>query len=377
MPYVSDTLDEPDAPNEILEDQSVNCMAWFTGLLLPGKSMPWIAMNALIDCDPEIPEEFHNLKPDPTIGFQYRSVSYWHYENIVGRVLGASVGVKQIGGWIGPCLPSNDLERTQLVRVNQLEPKYTIPLTREDVENMHINSDPIGAEQTTIPVADYEQIILDSSPPVDTIRIEKLSFIQSDPEFQSASALTYNGKQIITQDASLTFAIDARSWRVALKFNTPFIAAYPCTKGPHVLFCEYKIRVVEVDKLVDIYEWGRPSGFRMRTANSTPAGSGLGTRNAGYGSDEEDDRDEEEDDQQDGIEEVLVVKAFGVLDNAVFARAWCSYWGVSAVVADQKQTCLACAVREAYALQICVVILTDCDSVEYEIEEVDRLMENL
>lgn len=44
----------------------------------------------------------------------------------------------------------------------------------------------------------------------------------------------------------------------------------------------------------------------------------------------------EEDENDD--EKVLVVEAFGVRDNEVLARAWCSHWGLSAVVADIRRT---------------------------------------
>jgi len=55
----------------------------------------------------------------------------------------------------------------------------------------------------------------------------------------------------------------------------------------------------------------------------------------------------------------LVIRAFGAADNDVFARAWCSYMGLSAVVAEGKETCVACAVRNAYAACIAVVIMID------------------
>lgn len=64
----------------------------------------------------------------------------------------------------------------------------------------------------------------------------------------------------------------------------------------------------------------------------------------------------EEDDLK---EKVLVVEAFGVKDNEVLARAWCAQWGLSAVVAEVGKTCLACAIREAYAGCVNVLILVD------------------
>ncbi|KJK84907.1 hypothetical protein H633G_11272 [Metarhizium anisopliae BRIP 53284] len=71
----------------------------------------------------------------------------------------------------------------------------------------------------------------------------------------------------------------------------------------------------------------------------------------------DDDCDFIDDDGDD--EKVLVVEAYGVADNEVLARAWCSHWGLSAVVADIRKTCMACAIREAYAATITVVIMVD------------------
>ena len=53
-------------------------------------------------------------------------------------------------------------------------------------------------------------------------------------------------------------------------------------------------------------------------------------------------------------------------DNEVFARAWCAQYGVSAIVANVAETCVACAVREAYAACVSVVILTEGGAVKEE-----------
>jgi hypothetical protein len=71
------------------------------------------------------------------------------------------------------------------------------------------------------------------------------------------------------------------------------------------------------------------------------------------------------------VKEVLVIEALGVADNEVFARAWCSHWGVSAITANINRTCMACSIREAYAACLNVVILTDGRRDE-EIEEIER-----
>ncbi len=56
-------------------------------------------------------------------------------------------------------------------------------------------------------------------------------------------------------------------------------------------------------------------------------------------------------------ESILVVEAYGVEDNEVLARAWASHVGFSAVVANGRETCMACAVRMAYAASVNMVVL--------------------
>jgi|TARA_R110002003_G_scaffold1048_5_gene22195 hypothetical protein len=72
---------------------------------------------------------------------------------------------------------------------------------------------------------------------------------------------------------------------------------------------------------------------------------------------------------------VLAIEALGVSDNEVFARAWCANHGHSAIVANIKETCMACAIREAYAACVSVVILTEGGSVkenDADVPELDR-----
>lgn len=70
------------------------------------------------------------------------------------------------------------------------------------------------------------------------------------------------------------------------------------------------------------------------------------------------------------VNEILVIEALGVSDNEVFARAWCAQWGCSAIIANLNDTCLACAIREAYAADIAVVITTEGGRKEEEDEAI-------
>lgn len=511
MHEVSYTLTEEDSPSEVLEDRSTACMAWFTGLILPGPSMPFILMNALTDCDPDTPPPFHDLPcTTPNVGFQYRGHTYWSWECIVGKVLGAAKGVSQIAGWLGPCISSPDLDRAEVAYINQRKPpgSCVIRLSAADVRNMQAASDPLGPNSsgmgTSYRTMDYDLIIPDGTQQTDTIRIERLNFTPAAPlrpdspgsvhpstagdacieEVASMVSARSNAippttlssvmpggavglglgipnlpgsttggslatsampppaqppkNQISTFDASITFAIRHRSWKVNLRYDTPYIAAYPCTGGPHVLYNKYIYRAVKVDSLVEIENWGprtaapspslksrdgsrrrrrpRRKGSRHPNATRSEDSEASDSDSASETDSEEDDDDDDEDSYDDlassvrssrheaasqaesdfsgsgkgeahlqlhnHLDEVLVVEAFGVHDNEVFARAWCSFWGVSALVADLRKTCLACGVREAYAVGVSVVVLVDGQAGarkvgEEEVEEVDRKMEGL
>ena len=56
--------------------------------------------------------------------------------------------------------------------------------------------------------------------------------------------------------------------------------------------------------------------------------------------------------------EVMVLDCRGAEDLELFARAWCAKVGENAVIGKSGRTCLACCIREARALGICVVIRT-------------------
>ncbi|KAH0541877.1 hypothetical protein FGG08_003682 [Glutinoglossum americanum] len=350
MTEIEYILEERDRSERPLEDRSADAMSWFTGVVLPGKTMPWILMNTLIDCDRDTGKALSSLSHmQPNTGFQYRANTYWSWECIVGKVLGAASGVNQIAGWIGPCRFTPDLKRIEVVRVNQKPGR--LRLSPKDVANMCERSDPIGPEDSAYPIRDYELVTPDTEDISDAIRMEKLNFTPI-----SRHRGEGRGQDIgpVTFDAAITFAIAGRSWPLRLTYDVMFVTAYPCHEGPHVLFCEYAYRAVKIEDVVDIRNWGY---------SEIIGGSSVSD-------------DELEDTQKvtlyrNTVKEVLVIEALGVADNEVFARAWCSHWGVSAITANINKTCMACSIREAYAGCLNVVILTDGRKDE-EVEEIER-----
>jgi hypothetical protein len=183
---------------------------------------------------------------------------------------------------------------------------------------MSERSDPLGPPSEVYPVGEYALVSPDTDDFVDTIRIELL-ILKSLPDRQDMGPKWF--------DASIQFAIDGISWPLRLTYDVSFINAWPCTDGPHPLFFDYVYTPVKADDVVNIRHWGSPGGNQggssVRSANSTPVGGSGPTKSTALDED---------------AERVLVVECFGVLDNEVLARAWCSHWGLSAVVADISNT---------------------------------------
>lgn len=289
-------------------------------------------MNTLIDLDPDSgTDELALLSHiNPQCGFQYcNSHTYWSASCIVGKVIAPTCCC--VAGWVGPGRPTLDLGRSQIARIRTRRPKQMDRrIGPEDVESMKERSDPLGPAAQSYPVDEYTLVVPDEdSFAVDTVRIELLGF---KPVVAMAEDTIANpGPRVF--DATVQFAIDGMSWPLRLMYDVSFVTAWPCSLPPHPLFFDYVYRVVKADEVVRVRDWGGLYYKDLRSgsasARSSPAPPFY---NMGY----DDDCDFIDDDGDD--EKVLVVEAYGVADNEVLARAWCSHWGLSAVVADIRKT---------------------------------------
>jgi hypothetical protein len=230
MDEVEYVLDEQDLKEKALEDRSADAMSWFSGIILPGRTLPWLIMNSLIDCDRDTGDALKYLTHmHPASGFQYRANTYWSSQSIVGKVLGAARGVKQIAGWIGPCIYTPDLKRTECVKIRQHESPDPM-LASIDVESMDQRSNPLGAPDESYPVDDYEIPMPDTEDVTDLIRMEKLRFI---PVKERPEGNRHAVGPPIVFDAAISFACGGESWPMKLRYNVDFINAFPCHQGPH------------------------------------------------------------------------------------------------------------------------------------------------
>lgn len=321
---VDNVLKDRDPDAKALEDRSSDTMSYFTGMILPGPTLPWLLMNSLIDCDGDVGANALAALTHmhPHTGFQYKSTTYWSSTSIVGKVLGPTC--QEIGGWIGPARPAPDLDRIQIARIRQRQPKQHLSIG--DIDSMTIRSDPLGPPSDTYPVAEYQLLLPDADDIVDTVRIEKLALKPISPSRGPTPTSSPQSKdRPLLFDAAIQFAIDGRSWPLRLSYDVSFISAYPCSQGTHPLFFDYIYKAARVDEILTIKDWGNlyrnsnPSAASQGGSSPTPAGTNSVTT-------------------ADDEEKVLVIESFGVEDNEVLARAWCSHWGLSAVIADVEKT---------------------------------------
>jgi hypothetical protein len=342
---VDDILKAPEPQAQKLEDKSSDALSYFSGIILPGVTLPWLAMNTLIDCDAEagVSALAALTHMHPASGFQYRSTTYWSASSIVGKVL-APTTTQQIAGWIGPCRPAPDLSRIQIARIYQRPIKQN--LSPADVLDMDERSDALGPPASSYPVAEYTLPMPEIDPNylIDSIRIEKLALKPVHNSNIKVNQKVNNSPQVF--DAAVQFAVAGESWPLRLSYDVFFISACPCSHGPHPLFFDYTYTSVKIDELLSIRDWGTPSHNHTSTS--------LSSRNPASQKSVSEKADEENE-----LDRVLVVEAFGVPDNEVLARAWCAHWAHSALVADMELTCLGCAVREAYAACLKVVIIIE------------------
>ena len=294
-------------------------------------------MNALIDLDPDPATDNLALltHTSPNCGFQYRnSYTYWAATCIVGKVLAPTCC--SLAGWVGPARPTSDLGRSQIARIRSRRPRGRL-VTRDDAETMGERSDPLGPPAAVYPVDEYALITRDEDAlPVDTVRVEFLGLRQVavDVSGQAGSAPQPSTASTTLFDATIQFAIDGLSWPIRLTYDASFVAAWPCSRGPHPLFFDYVHRVVRADDVVRVRDWGGRY-YGIGKAGSKSARSSPAPRFVFPDGHEDIELIVDEDDDE---EKVLVVEAYGVADNEVLARAWCAHWGLSAVVADIKTT---------------------------------------
>lgn len=386
-------------------------MSFLSGVILPGPSTSHLLIQSLISLGPTSASSI--LLPlfssSPTIsGFQYSGTTYWHCTSILGKVLAASYsssGFGVVAGWVGPCAQSDDLEETQgIFVVTNTEVVPGRGMKKRKVKSLLLRSDALGPRDEVYPVDDYAPVVLPppAAPPPDipssgsntAIQITKIGFRPSPKPRAGADKDSSFSNQY---EAAIFFRIASLTYPIRLRHNISFISSSPCTSGPHVLFHDYTYFPIHISSLVHLKRWGpfdssssspsssssspssSPSSsfssYSFRSSSSaeqekqSPAGSSATTS---FSSSSESSTRTEPSDDDNLSDAVILIQiseaaaAAGGSEGDVLARAWCSFYGFSAVVATEPEeeeggeglggTCMACAIRQAYACCVNVVI---------------------
>lgn len=312
-----------------LECKSAHSATWISGFLLPGPSVSWLIMRSLIDCDPRVKSDQPGFKEMyANLGFQYDGSTYWYWQCIVGKVLGACKGVKQDYGWIGPCLTIKDVNKRHSILIQAEKPMNS--MTKSYAKSMSARTAALGPPTDRYPVNEFILPLPHLTNTVDSVSFLELKLFDH--------VLPSDPSQPEQYSASLAFAINGKIGRVRLRYNVSFITCPPC-KGQHLLFWDYVYDVVDIAHLLtEQVSWNGISIHDPTPVDSTHKEKALGKK-------------------PEVPESILVVGAYGKEDNEVMARAWASHIGFSAVIANVNQTCMACGIRMAYAACVPMLIL--------------------
>lgn len=321
-----------------LESKSPITASWMTGIILPGPSASLLVMRSLIDCDAKVAKSLRGFdKMHSDFGFQYRGNTFWHWESIVAKVLGACKGVKQDYGWVGPCLASDDLDQSEVLLARSEPLRHR--MSTSHVMSMSARSAALGPPSEYYSGDEYVLPLPCLITVIDNVRIHKLAF--------RSCSVPASDEEPETLHAAVIFAIGNEIIPIRLCYNVSFIYS-PACHGTHPLFWDYAYETVKADELVvgkrsrngNIASSNSPSNESSPTTSgsetSCRASISIGPR---------------------GPEAILVVEAYGTPDHEVLARAWAAHLGYSAVVANIQDTCMACAIRMAYAAATPMVIL--------------------
>lgn len=291
---------------------------WLFGIVLPGREFSCAIMSALVVSTSSLEITPKNLHP--TFSFVLADQSYWRSTDVVGRVLGATKGVRSIVGWVGPCNPVSNQRIRGWVCVSARSVGFSMP------EGFHnLREYDVDEEGNLAPAAGYPLLGEKRSAWIKSL-VDRRSwrfppepprtphscvlqglYLHALPGQETANGLSCS--TAVTYRASLDITIDgAELVQFTLYSNPVFIAAHHCLNGPHMV---YEKELSDFRNICDVKD--------LKKRNPCPR-----------------------------RKRVLVINA--TCDGGeLVARAWCAENGQHAVVVRRPNTqvCFRCAVDMA------------------------------
>lgn len=344
--------------------------SWLSGFVMPGEMINHLLMATLLENDPEAMAQ---LGPVVNLygGLSYSGRSWWSKECIVGRVLASLEGTKECMGWISsPVLPK-DSHTAESIHNSWFEvvvrPAPQVP------GKPRIKQGPkLTHESSPIPVRSTQcgAFSLPTDGPLDGVKItfEGLSFSDRDTRPLQGQPHLVAHKSSVTVTLASDNTDAPRTLSVPLTYNVQFIASHEC---------------LPPGGLISSHNTPSASGTGTGTGNGTNTNSSASSSGSSHkhhrlpghplyrtyaykvlsldalpepSAAETISLDRNVGGPSNSQHEVMVLDARGSRDKETFARAWCASTGHNAIVGRAGRTCLACCVREAYALSVKTVI---------------------
>jgi hypothetical protein len=366
--------------------------SWLTGLVLPGEATNHFLMSTLLENDPEAMKTL-GVNASLRQGFVYKGRSFWSKASIVARILTALPGSAEIMGWASiPIIPEN-MQGVPLkdgwVNFDIKEPPARSHPRIHDGEKVSQESGVLAL------TGDGKRSAVEFSLPVDEPKpsvqpaINLISFsVRPHPDKDTTDFHCDGIADLSFQVADIPAAL-----HMPLSYDVYFLSAYPCRPPlghiarshaitpqtpsamqfkkqihhehlpSHPLHWTHKFvhkSIVDLLKEPDTPPPAFPAlplkaeggadhvltaAPRATSISSAPAVgmAGVVIHRPGLSG---------------GVEdyEVWVIDARGERGREILVRAWCARWGRHAVVSRAGRTCVGCAVREARAVGVGVVI---------------------
>jgi hypothetical protein len=307
--------------------------SYLTGLVLPGEGLGHLIMSTLLENDPAAVEVL-GYNANLYGGLQYMGKTWWSRYCIVGRVMAGCDGVEEECGWVGPVMGSGVVVEGEKENqtVGQIPDGWIDVITSPHLDSktpralepklIGICGDVRGKgwkQGTELKrhqfVKAKEAAAAMTADKLVEVQVKGLFFTlmeqqtedDTDGDFQSYDAAVYFLVGLQLGEKKL-HVLD-------LRYDVSFVAAWPCnsTGDGHLLHESFEYINLRIEELEE---------FKFEEAE----------------------------------EKVVVVGAWNP-GQRVFIYAWCAQRGRSAVVATRGRSCSSCAIREAFATRLGVVVV--------------------
>ena len=314
--------------------------SWLSGLVMPGDTGCLSIMACLLEQD----RRAAKLGKTAYLhgGFVLEGRTFFSKFSIVGRVFAPAKRSTECMGWVNTpqLLPIDHGKKpftdTWLDITSSKPPETRQGLRIYDGQKLGDDSNVLGAGRGKVMSSEYRMVTDKVLEDLQVMAIEVRDLIlRKKPNSDSPES---------TLSATVTFTSSIKDMapnprELQLRYNVGFVSSHPCrTPHGHVALVAgaqhqhvhhrpnehlpshplHNSYQLEIKSIADLFDAQPPQAGRYQA--------------------------------------VWVVDARGPPSNDIFVRAWCSQAGRSAIVSRIGKVCLSCSIREAFALEISIII---------------------